>query len=108
MVILEMPWLRRPDDKKGRRFSAPSSCGSKSAGNTDTGNPRSPSGEEDRSYLESARQDVLPVAMSIDVSSFRDTKNVMAKLLPIRVPRRQVLMTMCFRFFCCIQYLIHA
>lgn len=85
MVILEMSWLRRPEDRSGRRFSAPSTCGLKASGN-ETGNISSSSGDRAGALgtIEIGHQERKPAAVSIDVGSFRDTKHVMAKLLPIR------------------------
>ena len=97
MVILEMSWLRRPEDRSGRRFSAPSTCGPKATGK-ETGNISSSSGDRGAlgTYFEIGRPEGM-AAMSIDVSSFRDTKHVMAKLLPIRVTRQ---METCFCLDC--------
>jgi hypothetical protein len=101
MVILEMSWLRRPEDRSGRRFSAPSTCGLKASGN-ETGNISSSSGDRAGALgtIEIGHQERKPAAVSIDVGSFRDTKHVMAKLLPIRVTWRH--METCF-FCCCLQ-----
>lgn len=72
MVILEMSWLKCAE-KATRRFSAPS-CGPKAAASAPA---VSETPLEPRNLKE-------PAAMSIDVSSFRDTSAVFAKLLPIR------------------------